>query len=115
MDESRVQAAMQIIIHAGDARTKCQEALDSIAVYDFANAKEKLEASQKDIKEAHRIHTDVLQKECADEISAYTVLFAHAQDTLMTINSEIIIAKQMVKIFESYEERIARLEGNMKK
>ncbi len=41
----------------------------------------------------------------------YSLIFAHAQDTLMTIYSEINIAKQMIKIFESWEKRLKRLEN----
>lgn len=43
--------------------------------------------------------------------SEYSLLFAHAQDTLMTIYSEINIAKQLLKIFKAYETRIAALEN----
>lgn len=110
MGEEKVQAAMQIILHAGDARTKCKAALDAIAAADFTLAKTNMEEAQVDIRKAHRIQTDAIQAECSGESSEYSILFAHAQDTLMTINSEIIIAKQMIKIFESYEKRIASLE-----
>lgn len=110
MEDEKVQAAMQIILHAGDARTMCKAALDAIAVPDFMLAKKNIEDAQTEIREAHKIQTDAIQGECAGESSNYSVLFTHAQDTLMTINSEIIIAKQMIKIFESYEQRIAALE-----
>ncbi|MFL0268765.1 PTS lactose/cellobiose transporter subunit IIA [Candidatus Clostridium radicumherbarum] len=110
MEEERVQAAMQIILNAGDARKMCKEALDAIAISDFTLAKKNMEDAQTKITEAHKIQTDVIQAECAGEESKYSILFAHAQDTLMTINSEINIAKQMIKIFESYEKRIAALE-----
>jgi cellobiose PTS system EIIA component len=110
MEDEKVQAAMQIIIHAGDARTKCKEALDAVAATDFTLAKKCIEDAQTEIRKAHKIQTDAIQAECSGEASEYSVLFVHAQDTLMTINSEIIIAKQMIKIFESYEKRIAALE-----
>ena len=110
MDEQRLQAAMAIILNAGDARVKCKEALDAIAVYDFELAKENLKEAQNKITVAHRVQTNAIQDESAGNESSYSVLFTHAQDTLMTINSEIIIAKQMIKIFESYEKRIAALE-----
>lgn len=110
MEDEKVQAAMQIILHSGDARTKCKEALDAIAVTDFTLAKKNIEDAQTEIRKAHKIQTDAIQAECSGEAGEYSVLFVHAQDTLMTINSEIIIAKQMIKIFESYEKRIAALE-----
>lgn len=110
MDDKKVEAAMQIILHAGDARAKCKNALDAIAAADFVLAKKDMEEAQTEIRKAHKMQTDAIQAECSGEPSEYSVLFAHAQDTLMTINSEIIMAKQMIKIFQSYEKRIAELE-----
>lgn len=110
MDENTIQAAMSIILNAGDARVLCKEALDAIAAFDLKTAEEKIKESQAKITEAHRVQTDAIQGETRGEKREYSLLFAHAQDTLMTIYSEINIAKQMIKIFEAYEIRIAALE-----
>ena len=105
------QSAMEIILHAGDARLKCKEALDQIALFDIENAKGKLKESQEEITKAHKVQTDAIQNETRGEKAEYSLLFAHAQDTLMTIYSEINIAKQLIKIFEAYENRISKLEN----
>ena len=70
----------------------------------------KLKVSHEKITAAHKVQTDAIQGETRGEESEYSLLFAHAQDTLMTIYSEINIAKQLLKIFKSYEARIAALE-----
>lgn len=110
MDEKTVEEAMGIIMHAGDARLLCKEALDAIAAFNFEKASEKMARANKEIAEAHRIQTDAIQGEANGEKKEYCVLFAHAQDTLMTIYSEINIANQLIKIAKSYEKRIKRLE-----
>lgn len=110
MSEKVVESAMQIILHAGDARIACMQALNAIASSDFELAQMKLKDAQKDITNAHRIQTDAIQDETRGEEGEYSLLFTHAQDTLMTIYSEINIAKQMIKIFKAYEARIAALE-----
>ena len=110
MKEETVQQAMDIIMSAGDARVFCKEALNAIAVQDFELAKERMKEAHKKITEAHRLQTDAIQGETRGEKSEYSLLFAHAQDTLMTIYSEINIAKQMIQIFESWDERIKKLE-----
>lgn len=51
MDEKTVQAAMSIILNAGDARVACKEALDAIAAFDFEKANEK---NQRITKENYR-------------------------------------------------------------
>lgn len=110
MTETVIQSAMSIILHAGDARVACKEALDAIAVANMEVAEEKLKEAQHKITEAHKVQTDAIQGETRGEETTYSLLFAHAQDTLMTIYSEINIAKQMLKIFTAYEKRIAALE-----
>lgn len=110
MNEAVVQSAMSIILHAGDARVACKQALDAIAEADFTKADEKLKEAQSKITEAHKVQTDAIQGETRGEEAEYSLLFAHAQDTLMTIYSEINIAKQLLKIFTAYEKRIAALE-----
>lgn len=110
MKDETVQTAMGIILNAGDARVFCKEALDAIAGFDIESAKSKMKEAQAKITEAHKIQTDAIQGETRGEESEYSLLFAHAQDTLMTVYSEINIAKQMIKIFEAWEARIAKLE-----
>lgn len=111
LTEEVVKSAMSIILHAGDARVACKESLDAISEFDFKKAEEKLAVAHEKITEAHKVQTDAIQGETRGEESEYSLLFAHAQDTLMTIYSEINIAKQLLKIFKSYEERIAGLEN----
>ncbi len=105
MDEKIVKQAMDIILYAGDARNACKVALDAIADEDYETAKEKMKEAKSLITEAHRIQTDAIQKDVAGEKQEYNLLFSHAQDTLMTIYSEINITKQLLKIFEKQSER----------
>lgn len=110
MTEATVQSAMMIILNAGDARVACKKALDAIAAFNYEEAEEHLKVCHEKITAAHKIQTDAIQGETRGEESEYSLLFAHAQDTLMTIYSEINIAKQLLKIFKAYETRIAALE-----
>lgn len=110
MNEKTVEEAMGIIIHAGDARLLCKEALDALADFDFEKVATKMAGASKEIAEAHKIQTDAIQGEANGEKKEYSVLFAHAQDTLMTVYSEINMANQIIKMAKSYEKRLRRLE-----
>jgi len=114
MDEHIVENAMKIILSAGDARVCNQKALDALAEFDVEKAKELMKEANKYITEAHKVQTDAIQDETRGEKAVYSLLFAHAQDTLMTIYSEINIAKQLIKITEAVEKRIETLEQQMK-
>lgn len=111
MSEEIIKSSMAIILHAGDARLQVKLALDAIASQDFDKAKSCMEKANEEIRLAHRVQTDAIQGEAQGIKSEYSLLFAHAQDTLMTIYSEINIAKQMISIFENYELRIKALEN----
>lgn len=111
MTEKVIQTSMQIILNAGDARVACKEALDAMADFNYSLAEEKLKICHEKITIAHRIQTDAIQDETRGENTEHSLLFTHAQDTLMTIYSEINIAKQLLKIFKSYEKRIVTLEN----
>jgi PTS system cellobiose-specific IIA component len=54
---------------------------------------------------AHRIQTKKLQEEAEGDDVTYSVLFTHAQDTVMTIMSEYNLAKRLINIFEKKEEK----------
>ena len=63
------------------------------------------------IKEAHIIQTQVIQEAMAKENKeSAELLFAHAQDTLMTINSEYNAAVQMMAMYQLLNARLCRLE-----
>lgn len=114
--EHIVDQAMQIIMGAGDARLLAKEAMDAIAVGDLEKAKDLLKQADKVQAGAHNIQTDMIQGDIrgGDEKMEYNVLFAHAQDTLMTIQVEINMTKSMLKIADGYEKRLAALEAKLK-
>ena len=99
-------AAMQIILHAGDCRNLINEAMeDLLAEKDSTSIEEKLKQAKKEITKAHVIQTEMIQGTINDEEVPSTLLFTHAQDTLMTVNSEVNLVKMMVKMYQ-------KLEGN---
>ena len=109
MNEQIVENAMNIIMHAGDARVFCKKALDFLAEGKPEEAEEEIKGADKEIAEAHHIQTDCIQGAIRGEEFEYNVLFAHAQDTLITIYSEIALAKQLIKISRHLEARIDAL------
>lgn len=112
MTEGRIQSAMTIILHAGDARNACMSALNALAEDDFETAEINLTIAQQEITKAHKAQTDEIQEEAAGEKeSEYSLLFTHAQDTLMTVMSEINIAKSLLKICRNVDNKINSLKG----
>ena len=99
-NEELVATAMQIIMNAGDARLSVKDALSHAKAFDFTEAENKMEEAKKFIVQAHKSQTEVIQSEANGKKYEYSMLFAHAQDTLMTIMSEIQLAEQMIDILK---------------
>lgn len=100
-----VMVAMQIILHAGNARNKAVEALSYAKKFDFEKAEALMKEAEESVILAHKSQTETVQAEMCGEKYEYSMLFAHAQDTLMTIMSEINLSKEMIDILKIISTR----------
>ena len=79
--------------------------------FDFKEAEGCMKKAHDHIVKAHTLHTEIIQQNMDSmEGQPYYMIFAHAQDTLMTINSEILIAKHLLKISKALISKIESLE-----
>ncbi|WRS30543.1 PTS lactose/cellobiose transporter subunit IIA [Actinomycetaceae bacterium MB13-C1-2] len=105
------QVAMEIILNAGNGRTKIKSALVAMEECDFDKARTDLDAAQEEITKAHRAQTKLIQSEARGEEIPSSILFVHAQDTLMTIKSEQNIAERLMGITDAFNRRLIALEN----
>ncbi len=113
VSEIKINDSMKIILHAGNARTHCMNALKLIEQVDFQQAKGEMKLANEEIVKAHHIQTNAIQDETQGMTGEYSVLFAHAQDTLMTVYSEINLTKRLLRIFSTYGNRLKILEDKL--
>lgn len=99
-----VKNTMDIIINAGDARAFISDALDSVGDFDYKTAHKNIEKANQKLVIAHRLQTSRLQQEAEGVPIEYSVLFTHAQDTLMTIMSEFNLTKKLIDVFEKRDQ-----------
>lgn len=105
-----INVAMQIILHAGDARTNTNLALELVKTGDFEGAKIEMKKANENIRLAHVSQTEVIQNESRGKAYTPSLLFNHAQDTLMTINSEVKLAAHIIDIFEVFDKKYGNRE-----
>lgn len=98
-ENKMVEAAMAVIVSAGEARDRCLEALRHARQGEFEAAEESMKAARENIIEAHNGQTEVIQAEMRGEETQISLLFIHAQDTIMTITSEINMATEMLEMY----------------
>ena len=98
-------AAMQIILHAGDCRNLLNEAVNArLEDKSEEDIKAKIAAAKKEITKAHVIQTEMIQSSINEDELHTTLLFTHAQDTLMTINSEVNLTQNMIRLYRKLEK-----------
>lgn len=107
-NEELNNAGMQIILFAGNSRNIITEALNILEEGgDISIVEEKMKKAKEEITKAHKIQTNMIQSTIEDDTLNTTLLFTHAQDTLMTIYSELNITVHLIKMFTILEDRIA--------
>ena len=97
--------AIQVVMNAGDGRMKIDEALAAMAEGDLAQAEALLKEAEELIVKAHNAQTEVIQSQVAGESMEYSLLFIHAQDTIMTINTELRMTKKLLPIVKMMERQ----------
>ena len=97
--------AMEVILNAGDGRACIDQALESMAQLDFDAVEAHLKEAEAKILKAHNAQTDTIQRQAAGEDVEYSLLFTHAQDTLMTISAELHMAQKMVPVVRALAEK----------
>lgn len=113
MNQELIDSSMQILIHSGDARRDTYQAIAAIEHGDFDLATGLLDTADQHIRDAHQVHTSLIQLEAGGERLEYAALFSHAQDTLMTTYSELRLVHRLVPLFRTYNDRLSALEAHL--
>ena len=93
------EIAMKIILCAGDGRALMCEAMEALENADDLLVDSKMREAKKKVTEAHNKQTDVIQKTVMTDDFQPTLLFIHAQDTLMTISSELYLMENIIRLY----------------
>ena len=80
------EIVLKIIIHAGNAKSMLYE------------ADELIENANEEILKAHKVQTELIQKEAGGDKSDISILLIHSQDHLMTCMSERNLIKEMIML-----------------
>ena len=105
------QTLFNIILHAGNARSKALAAAEEAEKGNYAEAEAALAEAETEQVEAHKVHAKVIQMEAGGEQVPFSVLLIHSMDLLLLSWAEIDHTRQMTALFK----RITDLENEVKK
>ena len=106
-DADSTQVAFEVIVHSGNVCTQVYEVLKMGEQGQFDQVQDLLAQAEEEIRVAHQTQTDLIQSEARGEDVKLTLLWPHAQDTLMIAMSELQMARHILQLYK----RIHALEG----
>ena len=114
INQELLEIAMGIIVDAGDARTHIAEGFSAIAKGEFEICETQIQEAKNLLAAAHNRQTEVIQNECGGKATQHSLIFIHAQDTLMTINSELNVCRQILEINREQNKRFEKIEESLR-
>lgn len=90
---------MNIIVNAGNARSKFIEAIRYAKEGDLNKANETIALGKEDLNLAHDVQTELIQSEAAGDKNEVTLLMVHAQDHLMNAMTVRDFATEIVELY----------------
>ncbi len=103
--------AFTLILHAGNARSHCFEALNLARNGKHKEAFEYLNESAKELQKAHTLQTNLLQMEAKGEKQEMNLIVVHAQDHLMNALLARDLIKEMIDMIQE-ESSICLADGD---
>ena len=82
MDESKYENALQIILHAGNAKSAALMAIDAAHDGDFEEAEKQLAEAQSEMGAAHKMQFELTQAEANGNEVDINIILIHAEDHL---------------------------------
>lgn len=99
MEDQKYGQALQIILHAGNAKSQAMLAIESAEEGDLTEADEHMESAREEMKLAHHIQFDMVQAEANGNSVDVTIILVHAQDHLTMAIMSIDFAEHFIKLY----------------
>jgi PTS system cellobiose-specific IIA component len=93
------KAAMDLILHAGNARSLAMEAIAKAKAGEFDESIVKLRESEEEIELAHLRQTDILERYFDKSGPGISMLVVHAQDHVMNAVTILDMAREFFDLY----------------
>ncbi|WP_288734863.1 PTS lactose/cellobiose transporter subunit IIA [uncultured Enorma sp.] len=104
MDETKYETAMQIIMHAGNAKSAALMAIDAAAEGNFEEAEAQLKEADAEMQQAHHVQFDLTQAEACGESVEVNIILVHAEDHLAMAIMAGDFARRFIALYKSMAE-----------
>lgn len=98
MDE--FNKSFELILHAGNSKSHSMEAVKESREYNFQLAEDYMKKAKEELTLAHKIQTDLIQKEARGDKIYIDILMIHAQDHLSNALLMRELAEEIMRIYK---------------
>lgn len=101
MDDEKYLPAFQIIMNAGNSRSKSMEAIEAARNFNFEAAKECLKEAENELHQAHEAQTEMISAEAGGNPVDVNIILVHSQDHLTMAMMAKDLAEEMIYLYEA--------------
>lgn len=105
MDDEKYMNHFQLIAAAGQSKSNSLEAIKAGRKGCFEEAEKLVKEAENDLKEAHKIHFDMLQQETTGNCVEVNIIAIHAQDHLTMATVLHDIASDIINLYQKVGQR----------
>ncbi len=99
------QQSMLIITHSGMSKSFAVEAIQKAKEHSFEEADALIKQAEEEMGNAGKAHHDTLVKSGEPDFKV-TLLLAHAEDQMLTSETTIILAKEIIVLHKTIKEKM---------
>lgn len=104
MDENKYAAAFDLILNAGNAKSKALMAVEAAREFDFTEAESCLKEAEADMRKAHQAQLEMIQKEAGGDPVEVNIILVHAQDHLTMAIMAHDNAEEFINLYKMIHE-----------
>ena len=101
---TQIEKTFQMILHAGDARSKALESIKMSEQYDFASAESLINEAKEEMRIAHKIQTEMMQDEINGSGEQFSILLVHGQDHFSMATVSIDLAETSLALYRKMQK-----------
>ncbi|MBZ8066733.1 PTS lactose/cellobiose transporter subunit IIA [Streptococcus pneumoniae] len=101
MTEEMEYICFQLIANSGAAKSSFIEAIQLAKAGNLKEAKIKVEEAEDSLVEAHKIHSNLIQKEAIGEKIGFSLLFMHAEDQMASTEIIQLLSKEFIDLYQN--------------
>lgn len=103
MTISTQETSFNLILNAGNAKSKGMMAIECAREYDFKRAEVLMEEAKEDLRIAHHSQTALIQGEANGNLPEFSILLVHAQDHLSSTITILDLAEELIHIYRLFK------------